>query len=106
VSPECPPQRQKRTLKGLLASVDKQQKVALHQNAQRLLKPLAVVNPFADKLSFLDNQTRTRRDHEKYLTLIDSIALLHQHQRTIKTVPSQSGEAIEYIEATLDQNNK
>ncbi|MFT5529150.1 MAG: DNA primase [Alteromonadaceae bacterium] len=95
-------QRQKRTLKGLLASVDKQQKIALHQNAQRLLKPLAVVNPFADKLSFLDNQTRTRRDHEKYLTLIDSIALLHQHQRTIKTVPSQSGEAIEYIEATLD----
>jgi len=95
-------QRQKRTLQGLLSSVDKQQKVALHQNAQRLLKPLAVVNPFADKLSFLDNQTRTRRDHEKYLTLIDSIALLHQHQRTIKTVHSQSGEAIEYIEATLD----
>jgi DNA primase len=100
-------QRQKRTLQGLLASVDKQQKVALHQNAQRLLKPLAVVNPFADKLSFLDNQTRTRCDHEKYLTLIDSIALLHQHQRPIKSIPSHSlegkqGETIEYIEATLD----
>jgi DNA primase catalytic core len=95
-------QRKKRTLDGLLASVEKQQKVVLHQNAQRLLKPIAVVNPFADKLSFLDNQTRTRRDHEKYLTLIDSIALLHQHQRPIKTVPSQSGDVIEYIEATLD----
>jgi DNA primase len=95
-------QRKKHTLDGLLASVEKQQKVALHQNAQRLLKSLAVVNPFADKLSFLDNQTRTRRDHEKYLTLIDSIALLHQHQRPIKTVPNQNGEAIEYIEATLD----
>lgn len=102
-------QRQKRTLGGLLANVEKKQKVALHQNAQRLLKPLAVVNPFADKLSFLDNQTRTRRDHEKYLTLIDSIALLHQHQRAIKTIANPQGsqrsdaiEQIEYIEVTLD----
>lgn len=90
-------QRQRRTLDGLLAGVEKEHLIKLHQNAQRLLKPLAVVNPFADKLSFLDNQTRTRRDHEKYLTLIDSIALLHQYQRDIKTV-----QDIEYIEVTLD----
>jgi DNA primase len=90
-------QRKKRTLEGLLASVEKDDKITLHQHAQRLLRSLAVVNPFADKLSFLDNQTRTRRDHEKYLTLIDSIALLHQHQRPIKSV-----RGIEYIEATLD----
>ncbi|MCP5006433.1 MAG: toprim domain-containing protein [Planctomycetes bacterium] len=90
-------QRQQRTLDGLLAGVEKERLVNLHQNAQRLLKPLAVVNPYADKLSFLDNQTRTRRDHEKYLTLIDSITLLHQYQREIKTV-----QGIEYIEATLD----
>jgi DNA primase len=90
-------QRQRRTLDGLLAKVAKDKRVTLHQNAQRLLKKLAVVNPFADKLSFLDNQTRTRRDHEKYLTLIDSIALLHQHQRPVKTV-----QDIEYIEVTLD----
>ena len=44
------------------------------------------VNPFAEKLTFLDEQTRTRRDHEKYLTLIDAIALLHQHQREVKTL--------------------
>jgi len=90
-------QRQRRTLDGLKASVVKSQLITLHQHAQQLLKPLAVVNPFANQLSFLDNQTRTRRDHEKYLTLIDSIALLHQHQRKIKTV-----QDIEYIEATLD----
>ena len=45
------------------------------------LRPLAVVNPYARQLTFLDDRTRTRRDHEKYLTLIDAIALLHQHQR-------------------------
>jgi hypothetical protein len=43
-----------------------------------------VVNPFADRLTFLDDRTRTRRDHEKYLTLIDAITLLHQHQRPIR----------------------
>ncbi len=90
-------QRQRRTLDGLKASVEKSQLITLHQHAQQLLKPLAVVNPFANQLSFLDNQTRTRRDHEKYLTLIDSIALLHQHQRQIKRV-----QDIEYIEVTLD----
>jgi len=95
-------QRQRRTLDGLKASVAKSQLVTLHQHAQQLLKPLAVVNPFANQLSFLDNQTRTRRDHEKYLTLIDSIALLHQHQRPLKTLAGQGGESIEYIEATLD----
>ena len=55
--------------------------MALHRNAQRLLEPLPVVNPFADALTFLDDKTRTRRDHVKYLTLIRAIALLHQHQR-------------------------
>ncbi|NRA61889.1 MAG: toprim domain-containing protein [Psychrobium sp.] len=94
-------QRQRRTLDGLKASVAKSQLITLHQHAQQLLKPLAVVNPFANQLSFLDKQTRTRRDHEKYLTLIDSIALLHQHQRPIKTL-SKRVQDIEYIEATLD----
>ena len=55
---------------------------------------------YADQLTFLDDKTRTRRDHEKYLTLIDSIALLHQYQREIKTV-AHNGEAVEYIEVAL-----
>jgi hypothetical protein len=74
-------QRARRTLEGLRAREEKQDLLVLHRNAQRLLKPLAVVNPHADRLTFLDDRTRTRRDHEKYLTLIDTIALLHQHQR-------------------------
>ncbi|MCP5197970.1 MAG: toprim domain-containing protein [Gammaproteobacteria bacterium] len=94
-------QRQQRTLSGLLAQADKQTLLNLHQNAQRLLKPLAVVNPYAQQLSFIDNRTRTRRDHEKYLTLIDSLALLHQHQRPIKTV-SHHGQPLRYVEVTLD----
>lgn len=86
-------QRLKRTLQGLESKIKKEQVLQLHRNAQRLLKPLAVINPYADQLTFLSDKTRTRRDHEKYLTLIDSIALLHQYQREIKTL----GE-LDYIE--------
>ena len=51
------------------------------RNAQRLLRPVPTTSPHAPDLTFTADRSRTRRDHEKYLTLIDSIALLHQHQR-------------------------
>ena len=92
-------QRQARTLSGLLASNESEQLIQQHQNAQRLLRPLAVVNPYAEQLRFADSRTRTRRDHEKYLTLIDSIALLHQYQREIKSI-NHDDKLIEYIEVT------
>ncbi len=58
------------------------------------------MNPYAEDLTFLDDRTRMRRDHAKYLTLIEAIALLRQHQREIKTL-RQAGAVIEYIEVTL-----
>jgi DNA primase len=90
-------QRRQQTLAGLMEAQDRQAVLALHRNAQGLLERLAVVNPFADGLTFLDDKTRTRRDHMKYLTLIRAIALLHQHQRRIHTVQHQ-GTAVRYIE--------
>ena len=77
-------QRDKRTLAGLIAKHDKAALIKLHQNAQRLLRPLDVLNPYARFLTFPDQTTRLRRDHDKYLTLIDTIAFLHQHQRPVK----------------------
>jgi len=90
-------QRQQQTLEGLLRNEDKKQIIELHRNAQRLLKPLLVANPFAEQLTFIDDKTRTRRDHMKYLTLIRAIALLHQYQREVKTV-NHNGEVLSYIE--------
>jgi hypothetical protein len=96
-------QRARRTLAGLTARSEREELLQNHQNAQRLIEPLAVVNPYADRLTFLDDRTRTRRDHEKYLTLIDVIALLHQHQRTIRTHAGVLGaQPIRYVEATLE----
>jgi DNA primase len=64
-----------------------------------------VLNPYAPGLTFATARTRNRRDHEKYLTLIEAIALLHQHQRPRQTVPAPNapnGARVEYIEVTLD----
>lgn len=94
-------QRMRQTLEGLLAANDKEAITGLHQNAQRLLKPVLVVNPYADQLTFMDDKTRMRRDHVKYLTLIRAITLLHQHQRPVRTVEHR-GQRLAYIEATRD----
>jgi hypothetical protein len=94
-------QRSKHTLDGLLATDTRERVIGLHQNAQRLLEPVAVVNPFADRLTFADGSTRTRRDHVKYLTLIRVIALLHQHQRPRRTATTADGRQVVYIEATV-----
>ena len=90
-------QRRAQTLEGLLQCSEKQYLTRLHQNAQRLLRPLKVVNPYAEKLTFLSDKTRTRRDHMKYLTLIQSVALLHQYQREVKRVEHR-GQWLDYIE--------
>jgi len=79
-------QRAQRTLAGLMARSEAEAIRQLHQQAQRLLKPLEVENPYAEALTFCDERTRMRRDHVKYLTLIESIALLHQHQREVRVV--------------------
>ncbi|MFZ1940085.1 MAG: CHC2 zinc finger domain-containing protein [Terracidiphilus sp.] len=92
-------QRESQTLAGLLRRKDRDELRRLHQNAQRLLRPLEVVNELAPELRYPDAMTRTRRDHTKYLALIRSIALLHQWQREVKT-GAHRGKPFEYIEAT------
>jgi DNA primase len=95
-------QREAKTTEGLWAERERAKIVKLHRNAQRLLRPIRVANnqPDVDE-DFPDQQTRTRRDHVKLLTLIDSIALLHQHQREI-TRDTRKDETLEYIEATAE----
>jgi hypothetical protein len=94
-------QRERRTLAGLVAHEERKDLLKRLRNAQRLLSPLAVVNPFAPALTFATARTRNRRDHEKYLTLIDAIALLHQHQRQRRS-HLVNGRIVEFVEVTLD----
>jgi len=74
-------QRRMRTEAGLRLRQEAEAVVRRHWNAQRLLEPLPVVIPFADELSFPTSWMRTRRDHARFLNLIEVSAFLHQYQR-------------------------
>jgi hypothetical protein len=92
-------QRTAETLEGLVARTKRAELISRHHAAQRLLSPVAVVNPHAPSLSFSDRATRHRRDNAKYLGLIRAVALAHQHQRPRRQV-SVEGRTVTYIEAT------
>jgi len=90
-------QRRSRTLEGWQDERQRAVVVRAHHNAQRLLRPLKVIIPFVELIDFPAAWLRGRRDNDRLLSLIEGIAFLHQHQRTV------SGEgAEEYIEANLD----
>jgi Mn-dependent DtxR family transcriptional regulator len=74
-------QRLMKTERGLHLREKTQAIARKHWNAQRLLEPLPVVVPFADRLTFPSHWMRTRRDHARFLNLIEVSAFLHQYQR-------------------------
>jgi 5S rRNA maturation endonuclease (ribonuclease M5)/DNA-binding transcriptional ArsR family regulator len=74
-------QRVARTERGLMQRREAEAIVRRHWNAQRLLEPAPVVISFAERLSFPTAWMRTRRDHARFLNLIEVSAFLHQHQR-------------------------
>lgn len=94
-------QRERQSLEGLLRSRSEESIFRKHKNAQRLLKKnLFVVNPFFKDLTYPEDQLLMRREQNKYLTLIETIAFLHQYQREIKNIQTAAGE-VDYIEVTL-----
>ena len=61
------------------------------------MREIKVVNPFAHLLNFPTEWLRTRRDHLRFLNLIEVVTFLHQHQREIK----KTSDDREYIESSL-----
>jgi DNA primase len=94
-------QRERRTLAGLIAKEERKDLLKKLRNAQRLLQAVEILNPYAPGLTFATGRTRNRRDHEKYLTLIEAIALLQQYQRE-RGQHLVNGRRVEFIEVTLD----
>ncbi len=93
-------QRHQYSLSGVLEKAESEEIKRLHHHAQRLIRPLAVVNPFVEYLTYPSEKIIHRREQRKYLSLINSVALLHQYQREIKT--AKRGEIeIEYVEVEL-----
>jgi hypothetical protein len=67
-----------------------------HHALQRLLECVPVVIPFADRIEFPASGVRFRREHERFLNLIEAVALLHQFQRP----RGRSSSGAEYVVAT------
>jgi DNA primase catalytic core len=98
-------QRHADTLEGYMQGLERSAIVTRHHAVQRLLEPLAVINPYADQLTFSAHSLRARRDHKKYLMLIKVVAFLHQKQREVKETRYRD-EPLRYIEVTRDDIRK
>lgn len=66
-------------------SIQKKKIQQRQQNIQRLIEPITVVNSLGTGVKYPTNILNTRREQNKLTSLIEVIALLHQHQRPIKT---------------------
>ena len=94
-------QRRARSLWGLKKNISKDIIRRRHHNLQRVLQPVRVVIPYAEHLTFPAASVRTRRDHERFLSLIEAVAFLHQFQRVLRTA-SHKGKEVKYIEASME----
>jgi DNA primase len=94
-------QRKNYTQAGIVAKLEAGSVRLKHQNASRLLKPLKVINPYADLLTFTSQSLRARRDHVKYQNLILAITYLYQYQREQISI-EHGGNSLECVIATLD----
>jgi DNA primase catalytic core len=90
-------QRRRQTLAGLADGAELEPILERHHNFQRLLQPLAVVNPYAEQLCYGDDRLQSRRDQLKYLSLIQAVAFLRQ-MRKARRRWAGNGQSREYIE--------
>lgn len=65
----------------LLSEEEKTKLRKIYQNAQKLLRPIEVKVPYELDMELPATWLRTRRDHERFISLIKAIALIYQHQR-------------------------
>lgn len=92
-------QRWSETLEGLIAREKREGVIRRHRDVQRLIESVRIVIPESLGLTFPTGRLILRREHKKYLGLIKTIALLHQHQRERKRA-TVGDRQVEYIEAT------
>ena len=69
------------------------------KNCQRILQPIKVINPYAEKLRLPGEVLKPRRTNAHYLAFIEVVTFYHQYQREQKA-DEQTGEI--YIETTLE----
>lgn len=84
---------------GLVDTMEEKRVQELIKNVQRILKPIAVRNPYAPYLHIPNEVFKKRRTNAHYLQFIEAITFYHQYQRT-EQVDESTGEI--YIETTIE----
>ena len=82
--------------------INKQQEEQMRQfmqDVQSVLRPIKVINPFAEMLALPQSVFKPLRTNSHYLHFIETVTFYHQWQRSVRT-DSQSGE--QYIETTIE----
>jgi predicted transcriptional regulator/histone H3/H4 len=69
------------------------------QNMQRVLQPITIRNPYAEKLQIPHEVFKPRRSNAHYLAFVEAVTFYHQYQRESEA-DSQTGEI--YINTTLE----
>ena len=89
---------QRKQQAGLINETGQQQAKQLLRNAQRLLRQIRIINPYATQLEIPQCVFKKLRTNMHYLKLIEIVTFYHQKQREIKT--DQSGKP--YIETAIE----
>jgi predicted transcriptional regulator len=92
-------QFQRQLSAGKINTLEQQQIRTLLKNSQRILKPLKVVNPYAELLELPSSVFKPRRTNAHYLHFIEAVTFYNQYQREIK-VDKTTGE--EYITTDIE----
>ncbi|HNY37231.1 MAG TPA: CHC2 zinc finger domain-containing protein [Petrotogaceae bacterium] len=89
---------QRRQQAGLINEAEQNAWRELLRNAQRLLRPVKIINPYAIELDIPQCVFKKLRTNMHYLRLIEIITFYHQKQRTWK----KNKNGIFFIESTLE----
>ncbi len=90
---------QRKESAGKINRLEQEQIKERFKNMQRLLKPLKVVNPFAEYIRIPKEVFKPRRTNSHVIQFIEVVTYYHQYQRAIKTDPRTSEK---YIETTIE----
>jgi DNA primase len=66
---------------GLINEVEEKQAIDLLKNCMRLLQPLEVINPYANKIHLPEEVHQRRRLNQLFQSIVKQITLLNQYQR-------------------------
>jgi len=78
----------------------------LFKDIQTVLKPVKVVNPYAEALKIPEHVFKPLRTNSHYLTFIETVTFYHQYQRTLKTDPTTGEKYILTEIQDIEEANK